>query len=81
MPNRLHDPRSPLRRRYCVTRAFAAADISSTQSFKFLDLVWATAMGWLVFREIPARWTLIGGGVICAATLWIAHRESRNPRL
>ena len=63
---------------YCVTRGFAAADISSTQSVKFLDLVWSAGMGWLVFSEIPSRTTLIGGAVICSATLWIAHREARR---
>ena len=62
---------------YCLTRSFRVADISSTQSVKFLDLIWATAMGWLLFADVPTRSTLIGGAVICAATLWIARRESR----
>ncbi len=63
---------------YCVTRAFAVADISATQSLKFLDLVWAATMGWLVFGDVPTRSTLAGGAVICAATIWIAQRESRR---
>jgi drug/metabolite transporter (DMT)-like permease len=64
---------------YCLTRSFSIADISATQSVKFLDLVWATALGWLVFGDSPSRWTLIGGVVICASTIWIARRESRSP--
>ncbi|MCY7306204.1 MAG: DMT family transporter [Rhodoferax sp.] len=63
---------------YSVTRGFAVADISSTQSVKFLDLVWAAAMGWLVFGETPSQTTLIGGLVICGATIWIARREARG---
>lgn len=63
---------------YCLTRAFSVADISATQSVKFLDLVWASALGWLVFGDSPSRWTLAGGLVICASTLWIARREARN---
>jgi drug/metabolite transporter (DMT)-like permease len=63
---------------YCLTRSFRSADISSTQSVKFLDLVWATTIGWLLFAEVPSRSTLIGGAVICAATIWIARRESRR---
>lgn len=62
---------------YCLTRGFAVTDISSTQSVKFLDLVWASALGWLVFSEVPSTSTLIGGAVICASTVWIARRESR----
>jgi drug/metabolite transporter (DMT)-like permease len=63
---------------YSVTRGFAIADISSTQSVKFLDLVWAASMGWLFFGDLPTESTLIGGAVISASTLWIAHRESRR---
>jgi drug/metabolite transporter (DMT)-like permease len=63
---------------YCLTRSFATADISATQSVKFLDLVWAAVLGWLVFSDQPSRSTLIGGVVICASTLWIARRESRR---
>ncbi|MGZ5786771.1 MAG: DMT family transporter [Ramlibacter sp.] len=62
---------------YCLTRSFSVADISATQSVKFLDLVWATLLGWLVFSDSPSRSTLIGGAVICASTLWIARREAR----
>ena len=63
---------------YCLTRSFHVADISATQSVKFLDLVWATLIGWAVFADRPSSSTLIGGAVICAATLWIAARESRG---
>jgi drug/metabolite transporter (DMT)-like permease len=65
---------------YCLTRSYAAAHISATQSVKFLDLVWATLIGWLAFGDQPSRSTLIGGVVICASTLWIARREARGAR-
>jgi drug/metabolite transporter (DMT)-like permease len=65
---------------YCLTRSFATADISATQSVKFLDLVWATLLGWLVFGDTTTASTLLGGAVICASTLWIARRETRGPR-
>ncbi len=60
---------------YCLTRSFRVADISSTQSVKFLELVWAAALGWLMFGDVPAHTTLAGGVLICAATLWVARRE------
>ena len=63
---------------YCLTRSFSAADISATQSAKFLDLVWSSLLGWMVFADVPTQSTLIGGAVICAATLWLARRESRR---
>jgi drug/metabolite transporter (DMT)-like permease len=63
---------------YCLTRSYAVADISATQSTKFLELVWAALLGWAVFGDIPHQWTIIGGLVICASTIWIARRESRG---
>lgn len=61
---------------YCLTKSFAAADLSATQSAKFLDLVWSALLGWIVFADIPTASTVAGGVLICAATLWVARRES-----
>lgn len=66
---------------YFLTRSFSIADISATQSVKFLDLVWASVLGWLIFADRPSQSTLIGGVVICASTIWIARREARGPGL
>ena len=63
---------------YCLTRSFMVADISATQSAKFLDLMWSALMGWLLFADIPSQSTLIGGVVICASTIWVAQHESRR---
>ena len=63
---------------YCLTRSFRAADISATQSVKFLDLVWSALLGWMLFADVPAETTLLGGAVICAATLWVARREQKT---
>lgn len=63
---------------YCLTRSFVAADISATQSIKFLDLVWAVLLGWALFAEVPTLTTIAGGLLISAATLWVARRESQT---
>jgi drug/metabolite transporter (DMT)-like permease len=62
---------------YCMTRSFRVADISSVQSVKFLELVWAAILGLVMFGTTPGGWTLAGGAVILASTLWLARRESR----
>jgi len=62
---------------YCMTRAFRVADISAVQSVKFLELLWAALLGYLMFGTTPAGWTLAGGAVILASTLWLARQESR----
>jgi drug/metabolite transporter (DMT)-like permease len=65
---------------YCMTRAYRIEDVSAVQSVRFLDLVWAAVLGFLVFGHLPTLWALAGGSVICAATLWIARHEARHPQ-
>lgn len=65
---------------YCLTRSYVAVDISATQSVKFLELVWAAALGWQAFGDTLSGWTVVGGLVICASTVWIARREARATR-
>jgi drug/metabolite transporter (DMT)-like permease len=63
---------------YCLTRSYVSADISATQSIRFLELVWAAAIGWLFFADPLSQWTVVGGLVICASTVWIARHEART---
>lgn len=63
---------------YCVNRALKTADISATQPIKFLDLLWTSLAGYLVFADTPSRWTVAGGAVIFLSTTWIARREARG---
>jgi drug/metabolite transporter (DMT)-like permease len=65
---------------WCLTNSFRLADISSTQSLKFLDLVWSAAIGFILFSDIPTSASMIGGCVICGATVWIARREAQQAR-
>ena len=51
---------------------------SATQSLRFLDLVWASLLGWMVFGDVPSPSTWAGALVILLATVWIARRESQR---
>ena len=62
---------------FCLTQSLQKADISATQSVKFLELVWAAVMGWLLFSDVPTAHAIMGGLLISAATIWVARRESR----
>ncbi len=61
---------------FALTQAFRRAEITVTQPFSFLQLVWATLLGLYIFDEQPDRWTWIGGAIIVASATYIAHRES-----
>ncbi len=61
-----------------LTQAFKSAEITVTQPAQFLQLVWATLLGLLVFGEQPVLWTWVGGAVIVISATYIAHRETRK---
>ena len=61
-----------------LTQAFRAAEITATQPVAFLQLVWATLLGYYAFGETPDMFTWIGAAVIVASATYIAHRELIN---
>lgn len=61
---------------YTLTQAFKAAPITVTQPVSFLQLVWATMLGMIVFGEPLDFWVLLGGGIIVASATYISHREA-----
>jgi drug/metabolite transporter (DMT)-like permease len=63
-----------------MTQAFRVAEITVTQPFMFLQLVWATLLGYYVFAERPEIWIWIGGALIVASATYIAHREALASR-
>jgi drug/metabolite transporter (DMT)-like permease len=65
---------------YCMTRALEAAEVSAVQPFTFLQLVWATILGLILFDETPDVWIWIGGAVIVASATWMAQQEVRSIR-
>jgi len=62
---------------YTFTRAMQTVELTVLQPFSFLQLVWATLLGFYAFSEVPDVWTLTGGAVIIASVTYIAHREAR----
>lgn len=62
---------------YTMTRAFAAAPLAVTQPVTFLQLVWASLVGVLVFGEALDVWVMVGGGLMIGAISYITWREAR----
>jgi drug/metabolite transporter (DMT)-like permease len=64
---------------YFMTQAFQAAPMAVTQPVTFLQLLWATLLGALVFDESIDIYVLIGGAVIIAGISFVTLREARMP--
>src|SRR3546814_10894213 len=50
----------------CMTRAYAAADVSVVLPFDFAKLPFTALIAFMAFAEVPTIWTWIGGAVIFA---------------
>ncbi|MGE4220575.1 MAG: DMT family transporter [Alphaproteobacteria bacterium] len=65
---------------FTIAQALRLGDTSAIMPVDFLRMIWATAMGILLFGETPDAWTWIGAVMVFAATSYIAYRESRLRR-
>ena len=61
---------------FALTQALRATDISITQPIWFVQLLWASIAGFLLFGEQPVIWTWIGSAMIIGSATYIAHREA-----
>ncbi|MEB8386792.1 DMT family transporter [Rhodobacteraceae bacterium KMM 6894] len=61
---------------YTMTLAFSAAPLAVTQPVVFLQLVWAVALGTVVFGEAVDPFVVLGGVVIVASVSFMSWREA-----
>jgi drug/metabolite transporter (DMT)-like permease len=55
--------------------AFRNVDISVVAPFRYSLLIWGAVAGYLVFNEVPDRWSLFGSLLIVGSGLYTLHRE------
>ncbi len=58
-----------------IVLAFRQAGASLLAPFFYTQLIWSAGLGYLVFSNLPDRWTFVGAGIIAASGLYTAHRE------
>ena len=59
----------------CLGLAYKYADLSVTQPIWFSGLIFGSAFGYFLFKEIPDLWTWIGGIVVFSSVLIITYNE------
>ena len=62
---------------YSMTFAFRSAPLTVTQPVTFLQLIWAVAVGYLLFGENIDSFVVLGGVIIIGAVLYITLREAQ----
>lgn len=60
---------------YLIVLAFRGTDFSVVAPFRYTFLLWAAIVGYIIFREVPDGWSMLGAGLIVGSGLYALHRE------
>ena len=64
----------------CIFKAFSATEASALAPFRYVELLFAASFGFVIFAEIPTKYTLLGGVFIIAATFYISYFEGKRKK-
>ena len=64
---------------YVLIKALDFAEAGAVQPFSYTLLLWAATLGYLVFGNVPDRWTIAGAALIVASGLYSWYWERRSP--
>ncbi len=62
---------------YLLIRGHRLAPASVLAPFIYTQMVWTTTLGYLVFGDIPHRWTIVGGLIVVSSGLYLLGRERK----
>jgi drug/metabolite transporter (DMT)-like permease len=62
---------------YLLILGHRLAPASTLAPFIYTQIVWTTTLGFLVFGDLPNRWTILGGLIVVASGLYLLNRERK----
>ena len=65
---------------YLLALAFRDVDLSVVAPFRYTYLITSALGGYLVFREVPDGWTVVGAILIVGSGIYTLHREAARRR-
>lgn len=65
---------------YFVTLAYQHAPAGEISIFDYTNILISGLLGWLVFGEIPDRWSALGGVIIIAVALFLFIKTKRRAK-
>jgi drug/metabolite transporter (DMT)-like permease len=64
---------------YFLIAAHRLAPASVLAPFIYTQIVLVIVLGYVVFGDVPQRWTLAGSAIVVASGLYLVHRERMRP--
>lgn len=65
---------------YCMVETFRLAEAGLVAPFRYSSILWAGALGYIFWDDLPDRWVVAGTVVLIASGLYILHREMVRAR-
>jgi S-adenosylmethionine uptake transporter len=62
---------------YLMAQAYARAEAQQLAPIHYTELIWASALGYVIFQETPRVQIYLGAALIVGACLWAAYEERR----
>lgn len=66
---------------YCITKAYRAAPASLLAPFEYTYILWAVALGFLIWGEVPSATTAMGIVLLIGSGMFVLYREVVTSRL
>jgi len=60
---------------FLIIKAYQKASTGALAPYPYAQMLWMAGLGYLVFGQVPDRWTILGSAIILASGLYIVHRE------
>lgn len=62
---------------WMIIQAYRRASTTALAPYPYLQMIWMTVFGYIVFQQLPDAFTVIGATIIVGSGLYIVHRERR----
>jgi drug/metabolite transporter (DMT)-like permease len=60
---------------YCIIQAMRRAQATVLAPFSFIQLIWVTIAGYLVFDDFPDAYTITGAAIVVSSSIYVFYRE------
>lgn len=64
---------------FSMITAYRHADASALSPYRYSSLIWAIALGWLIWSHLPDFWSLVGSAIIVVAALGAVEGRRARP--
>lgn len=65
---------------YFIIEGYRYAEASVVSPFRYVNLIWAVVLGFLIWGEIPSLWVLVGAPLVVGGGLYLLLQEQARRR-